>query len=193
MAGCRPMNRNLAPFRRVAAVTVLAALAAAGPAAAQAPPPSVTLKAPSTRAHGKPIQLTGTVTPPSAQPVSVTVQPPGGAPQELAAGTTRADGSFALRARATVPGQLVAHAGPAASAPVRLTLRPRLTARWTGTRLPAGRIALSARLVPAAAGAVNLPARGNGRFRLRTTARAAGRRCTRVRVRPNPGYAAVKR
>ena len=187
------MNRNLAPFRRAAAVTILAALAAAGPAAAQAPPPSVTLKAPSTRVHAKPIQLTGTVTPPAAQAVSVTVQPPGGAPQQLAAGTTRADGTFALRARATVPGQLVAHAGPAASAPVRLTLRPRLTARWTGTRLPGGRIALAGRLVPAAAGAVNLPARGNGRFRLRTSARAAGRRCTRIRVRPNPGYAAVKR
>ncbi len=186
------MNRNLAPFRRAAAVTVLAALAAAGPAAAQAPP-SVTLKAPSLRAHGKPLRLTGTVTPQAAQPVSVTVQPAGGAPRELAAGTTRADGTFVLETRATVPGQLVAHAGPAASDPVQLTLRPRLTARWTGTRLPAGRIALTGRLVPAAAGTVNLPARGEGRFRLRTRARTAGRRCVRVRVRPNPGYAAVTR
>ena len=186
------MNRNLAPFRRVAAVTILAALAAAGPAAAQAPP-SVTLEAPSSRVHGKPIRLTGALTPPAAQPVSVTVQPPGGAPQQLAAGTTRADGTYSLRARATVPGQLVAHAGPAASAPVPLTLRPRLTARWTGTRLPAGRIALTGRLVPAGAGTVDLPARGDGRFRLRTRARSAGRRCARIRVRPNPGYAAVER
>jgi hypothetical protein len=155
------MNRNPAPLRPIAAATILAALAAAGPAAAQAPP-SVTLEAPASSVHGKPIRLAGTVTPPAAQPVSVTVQPPGGAPQELAAGTTRADGTFALQARAAVPGQLVAHAGPAASAPVQLTLRPRLTARWTGTRLPAGRIALTGRLVPAAAGTVNLPARASG-------------------------------
>jgi lipoprotein-anchoring transpeptidase ErfK/SrfK len=185
------MNRNRTPFRRIAAVSILAALAAAGPAAAQAP--TVTLEAPSSRVVGKPLPLKGAVSPPGAQPVSVTVQPPGGAPQELASGTTRADGTFALEARATVPGQLVAHAGPAASAPVQLTLRPRLTARWTGTKLPGGRIALSGRLVPAAAGTVNLPARGEGRFRLRTRATRAGRRCTRVRVRPNPGYAAIAR
>jgi len=186
------MNRNRTPFRRVAAAVILATLAGAGPAAAQAPP-AVTLEAPSSSVHGKSLRLTGAVTPPGAQPVSVTVQPPGGAPQELVAGTTRADGTFALETRATVPGQLVAHAGPAASAPVQLTLRPRLTARWTGTRLPSGRIALAGRLVPAAAGTVNLPARGVGRFRLRTRARSAGRRCTRVRVRPNPGYARISR
>ena len=32
------MNRNPAPLRRSAAITILAAIAAAGPAAAQAPP-----------------------------------------------------------------------------------------------------------------------------------------------------------
>src|SRR5919107_5421241 len=117
----RAMNRNRTPLRRVAAATILAALAAAGPAAAQAPP-TVTLEAPTSRTHGEPLRLTGAVTPPGAQPVSVTVQPPGGAPQELVAGTTRADGTFALKTSATVPGQLVAHAGPAASAPVQLTL-----------------------------------------------------------------------
>jgi hypothetical protein len=186
------MNRNRTPLRRVAAATILAPLAAAGPAAAQAPP-TVTLKAPSSLVHGEPLRLTGTVAPPGAQPVTITVQPAGGAPRELVSGTTRADGTFALRARATVPGQLVAHAGAAGSAPVQLTLRPRLTARWTGTKLPGGRIALAGRLVPAAAGRVNLPARGEGRFRLRMTARSSGRRCRRVRVRPNPGYAAIAR
>ena len=185
------MNRNRTPLRRAAAAAILAALAVAGPAAAQAPPPTVTLKAPPSRAYGKPLELTGAVTPPAAQPVSVTVQPPGGAPQELVAGTTRADGTFRLDGRkALVPGQLVAHAGPAASAPVPLTLRPRLTARWSGTRLPGGRIALTGRLAPAAAGTRSTsPAGRDGRFRLRTRAARAGRRCTRVQAAPRPGYA----
>jgi len=179
-------------LRRAAATSILAALAAAGPAAAQAPP-SVTLQAPASRGYGEPLRLTGTVSPPAAQPVQVTVQPPGGAPQPLAEGTSRAGGTFSLKVRTTVPGRLVAHAGPAASAPVQLTLRSRLTARWTGTRLPGGRIALKGRLVPATAGAVLLGGRAarlsrDGRFRMRTRATRTGRSCTRVALRANAGY-----
>ena len=98
------MNRNRAPLRRVAAASTLAA---AAPAAAQAPP-TVTLEAPAARAYGKPLRLTGTVSPPAAQPVQVTVQPPGcGAPQPIASGTTRPDGTFAqLHPRAAAPGAL---------------------------------------------------------------------------------------
>jgi N-acetylmuramoyl-L-alanine amidase len=179
--------------RRAAATSVLAALAAASPAAAQAPP-SVTLEAPTSGGYGEPLRLTGTVSPPATLPVQVTVQPPGGAPKPLADGTSRPDGTFSLKARATVPGQLVAHAGPAASAPVQLTLRSRLTARWSGTRLPGGRISLKGRLVPAAAGAVQVGGRAvrvgrDGRFRVRHRATRAGRSCTRVALRANPGYA----
>ncbi len=188
------MNRNRTPLRRAAAAAILAALTVAGPAVAQAPP-TVTLEAsPSTPGYGKPVRLTGAVTPPLAQPVSITVQPPGGAPQELVAGTTRPDGTFLLKAKAVVPGQLVAHAGPAASAPVQLTLRPRLTARWSGTRLPGGRIVLKGRITPAAAGAIVVagkPVRTgrDGRFRVRTRAARAGRACARVSLRRAPGYA----
>jgi hypothetical protein len=180
-------------LRRAATVSILAALGAAGPAAAQSPP-SITLDAPSSSSYGKPLRLTGAVSPPAAQPVQVTVQPPGGAPQPLADGTSRPDGTFRLEVRATVPGQLVAHAATAASAPVQLTLRSRLTARWTGTRLPGGWIALEGRLVPATAGAIQVGGRAarlgrDGRFRLRTSARRAGRACTRVLLHANPGYA----
>jgi len=181
---------NKIPLRRAAWAAVPAALVVAGPAAAQAPPPTVTLRAsPSTAGYGKPVRLTGAVTPPAAQPVSITVQPPGGAPRHLVASTTRADGTFRLTAKASLPGDLVAHAGPATSAPVALALRPRLTARWSGTRLPGGRIVLTARLTPAAAGTLNLPGGRDGRFRLRTRAARAGRRCARVKLRANPGYA----
>ena len=188
------MNRNRTPLRRTAWGTCLAALAVAGPAAAQAPP-AVTLKAsPTPSGFGEPVRLTGAVTPPAVQPVTVTVQPPGGAPRELAAGTTREDGTFRLEAKAMVPGELVAHAGPAASAPVALTLRPRLSARWSGTRLPGGRIALRGRLTPAAAGTVVVGGRAvrtgrDGRFRLRMRAARAGRRCARVKLRRAPGFA----
>ena len=189
------MNRNWTPLLRAGGAAILMALAVAGPAAAQDPPPTVTLKAPASRVYGKPLTLTGAVTPPAAQPVSVTVQPPGGAPQELATATTRADGTFRITVRkALVPGQLVAHAGPAASAPVQLTLRPSLTARWGGTRLPGGRIALKGRLVPAAAGTVQVGGKAvrvgrEGRFKVRTRATRAGRSCTRVKLRRAPGYA----
>ena len=182
------MNRNWTPLRRAAGAAILTALAAAGPAAAQAPP-TITLEAPASRPYGKPLKLSGAVTPPAAQPVQVTVTPPGGTARQIAAGTTRADGTFALTAKTTLPGQLVAQTVAAASQPVALTVVPRITARWGGTRLPGGRIALKGRLTPAAAGTVNVPAGRDGRFRLRTRATRAGRRCTRVRVKPNPGYA----
>jgi N-acetylmuramoyl-L-alanine amidase len=188
------MKRNPAPLRRVAAITILAALAAAGPAAAQTPPAAVTLKAPSSQGYGKPLKLTGTVTPPMAQPVQVTVTPPGGAPQRIAAGTTRADGTFALKARAVLPGQLVAQTAAAASQPVALTVVPKLTARWGGTMLPGGRIALKGRLLPAAAGAVTVGGKAvkvgrDGRFKVRTRATRAGRTCSGVRLRQRPSWA----
>jgi hypothetical protein len=187
------MNRNRTPLRRTAAITILAALAAAGPAAAQEPP-TVTLKAPNAAKYGESLRLTGTVTPPVAQPVQVTVTPPGGAPQRIAAGTTRADGTFALEARATAPGQLVAQTAAAASQPVALTVAPKLTARWGGTRLPGGAIALKGRLVPAAAGTVTVGGKAvrvgrDGRFRMRTRATRAGRTCTGVRLRRAAGWA----
>jgi hypothetical protein len=189
------MNRNGTPLLRAGGAAILAALAAAGPAAAQDPPPTVSLEAPASRVYGQPLKLSGAVTPPAAQPVSVTVQPPGGAPQELATATARADGTFRITVRkALVPGRLVAHAGPAASAPVALTLRPSLTARWGGTRLPGGRIALKGRLVPAAAGTVQAGGKAvrvgrDGRFQIRTRAMRAGRACTRLKLRGAPGYA----
>ena len=188
------MNRNPAPLRPIAAITILAALAAAGPAAAQAPPAAVTLKARAQQGYGKPLELTGTVAPPAAQPVQVTVTPPGGAPQRIAAGTTRADGTFALKARATAPGRLVAQTAAAASQPVALSVVPKLTARWRGMRLPGGAIALEGRLVPAAAGAIAVGGKAvkigrDGRFKLRTRAGRAGRSCTRVRLQRAPGWA----
>ena len=179
-------------FRRAACAAILATLATAGPATAQTAP-SVTLEAPSARAHGEPLRLTGTVSPPAAQPVQVTVQPPGGQPQPLASGTSRADGTFAITARTGLPGRLVAHAGAASSQPRDLTVVPRLTARWSGTRLPGGTIALRGRLVPATAGALSVRTGADGRFRLRTRAARAGRRCTRVRLKANPGYARLSR
>jgi lipoprotein-anchoring transpeptidase ErfK/SrfK len=187
------MNRNPAPLRRIAAITILAALAAAGPATAQEPP-AVTLEAPGAAKYGKTVQLSGTVTPPGAQPVQVTITPPGGAPQRIAAGTTRADGTFALTARATAPGQLVAQSAAAASQPAALTVAPRLTARWSGTRLPGGRLALRGRLTPAAAGTIAVGGKavrvgGDGRFRVRTRADRAGRTCTGVRLRRAAGWA----
>ena len=56
------MNRNWTPLRRAAGAAILTALAAAGPAAAQAPP-TITLKAPASRGYGKPLKLSGAVTP----------------------------------------------------------------------------------------------------------------------------------
>ena len=187
------MHRNRTPLRRGAALSILAALAAAGPAVAQEPP-AVTLAAPGAAKYGKTLRLSGTVIPPGAQPVQVTITPPGGAPQRIAAGTTRADGTFALTARATAPGQLVAQSAAAASQPAALTVAPRLTARWSGTRLPGGRLALRGRLTPAAAGMIAVGGKavrvgGDGRFRVRTRADRAGRTCTGVRLRRAAGWA----
>jgi len=171
---------------------LFASLTVAAPAAAQAP--AVTLEAPGAARYGKPLTLEGTVAPPAAQPVQVTVTPAGGAPQQIAAGTTRADGTFALKAKALVPGQLVAQTAAAASPPVALTLVPRLTARWSGTRVPGGSIALAGRVTPAAAGAVLVGGKAvkvgrDGRFKVRTRATRAGRTCTGVRLQRAPGWA----
>ena len=114
---------------------------------------AVTLLPPPESRYGRPVVFQGRVVPALAgEPVALYV---GG--REVAAALADADGTFELRLpRVRTPGAYEARTPVAASAPVALRLHPVLRATFVGARAVGGRLALTARVWPAAAGTISI-------------------------------------
>ena len=161
---------------------------------------AVTLLPPAESRYGRRVAFRGRVVPTLAgEPVALYV---GG--REVAAALADADGTFVLRLpRARTPGPYEARTPVAASAPVALGLHPVLRAAFVGARAVGRRLALSARVSPAAAGTISIRlyrdgtlvrnARGGAAARLAVaTDRVAGYRAV-VRVEPADGWLGAAR
>ena len=96
--------------------------------------------------------------------------------REVAAALADADGTFRLRLpRVRTPGPYEARTPVAASAPVALRLHPVLRATFFGARVVGGRLALAARVWPAAAGTISIRLYRDGRLVRKARAGAAAR------------------
>ena len=96
--------------------------------------------------------------------------------REVARALADADGTFELRLRRVrTPGPYEARTPVAASAPVALRLHPVLRATFVGARAVGGRLALSARVWPAAAGTISIRLYRDGRLVRNARAGAAAR------------------
>ncbi|HSS81984.1 MAG TPA: D-glucuronyl C5-epimerase family protein [Gaiellaceae bacterium] len=156
---------------------------------------AVTLLPAAEARYGKPAAFRGRVEPALAgEPVSLYV---GGL--EVATALAEADGTFRLRLpHARTPGPYEARTPVAASAPVALGLHPVLRARFVGARAVGGRLALTVRALPAAAGTISVRLYRDGKLVRKTrvgpaarlavdTDRVAGYRAI-VRVEPAKGW-----
>jgi PKD repeat protein len=138
--------------------------------------------------YGKPAIFRGRVVPGlAAEPVALYV---GG--REVATAPAKADGTFRLRLpRVLTPGAYEARTRLAASVPVALTVHPVLRAAFVGSPAVGGRLALSARVRPAAAGTLWIRLYRDGKLVRKARARAAARLAvTTERV---AGYRAIVR
>lgn len=187
-------------FRRalVAALGAVLALAAAAPAAHA----DVTLAvAPNPVGFGRSVTASGAVTPAAQTPVELYRRQDAGW-RLVAAGETGADGAFSLSFVARRPGELVARADGVESTPVRLRIRPRLTASFRGLNVLGARLAVRGRLVPAEAGVLRLTVlhstrrvavASDGRFEAVVPTRRAGRLRAKLAVDPAPGFVRTRR
>jgi PKD repeat protein len=154
---------------------------------------TVTLEAPRRVAHGGAGVFAGRLRPAVA-----------GARVQIYRGRTfvtsarvRASGRFRTTVRLRSPGPYHARYGPARSGKRSVLLRPRIDARLAATVPVGGALSLRPRLVPAAAGSLDVRVFLDGRpVRSRSgrlpTARAGTIR-VELRSRPHRGYAAVRR
>ena len=133
---------------------------------------AVTLLPPPVSRYGRPVAFHGRVVPALAgEPVALYI---GG--REVAGAHAGADGTFELRLpRVRTPGPYEARTPVAASAPVALRLHPVLRATFVGARAVGGRLALTARVSPAAAGTISIRLYRDGRLVRNTRAGAAAR------------------
>jgi PKD repeat protein len=122
--------------------------------------------------YEKPAIFRGRVVPAlAAEPVALSV---GG--RDVATTLAEADGTFRLHLRRVrTPGPYEARTPVAASAPVALSVHPVLRAAFVGTQAVGGRLALAARVRPAAAGTLSIHLYRDGRLVRNARARAAAR------------------
>jgi PKD repeat protein len=147
--------------------------------------------------YGKAAIFRGRVVPAlAAEPVALYV---GG--RDVATTLAEADGTFRLRLRRVrKPGPYQAQTPVAASAPVALSVHPVLRAAFVGKGAVGGRLALTARVRPAAAGTLSIRLYRDGRLVRDAHARAAARLVVAtdhpagyravVGVEPAPGWLA---
>ena len=149
---------------------------------------AVTLLPAAESRYGRPAAFRGRVVPALAgEPVALYV---GG--REVAAALADADGAFRLRLpRVRTPGPYEARTPVAASAPVALRLHPVLRATFVGARAVGGRLALAARVCPAAAGTISIRLYRDGRLMRKARAGAAAKLA--VATDRIAGYRAVVR
>ena len=153
-------------------VTATAADGATAQASVTVRSVAVTLLPAAETRYGRPAAFRGRVVPALAgEPVALYV---GGL--EVAAALADADGAFRLRLpHARTPGPYEARTPVAASAPVALRLHPVLRATFVGARAVGGRLALAARVWPAAAGTISIRLYRDGRLLRKARAGAAAR------------------
>jgi hypothetical protein len=196
-----PPERKRSSARRLtlALVGVLVA-AAAGPTAAASGAVTLALH-PTTAAHGSTVTFSGAVTPAAVTRVEI-FRWNGAAWRFVVGGDSKANGSYALRAVVRAPGDVVARADGAESAPVRLRIRPALRARFEGLRVVGGNLYLRGRLRPKTAGVLKLTVRGRqrrvavgatGRFSAPVSTRRAGRLRVSLVLQPAAGFTAARR
>lgn len=183
----------------VLVATLACAAIGASPAAAA---DTVTLDpVPDVATFGSTVRFTGTIAPARQTHVEILRDGPGGW-ELVAAGASRADGSFSIAAPARQPGLHVARTDAGESPPALLRIKPVLTASLVGTRILGAQVKLVGRVRPAAAGTLSLWVKGKrrpltldaqGRFAKRLSTRVAGRLGTTVAVVPADGYASAKR
>ncbi len=177
----------------------LAALAAGPTAAASA---AVTLELhPTTAAYGSTATFSGSVAPAGVTRVEI-FRWDGSGWRFVVAGDSKADGTYRLHAVVRQPGDVVARADGAESAPAQLRIRPALSARFDGLAVIGGSLYVRGRLRPAAAGVLTLIVRGRsrnvaldtaGRFRAPVPTGRAGRLGVSLRLEPAAGYVVVGR
>ena len=166
----------------------------AAPAGAQAT--AVTLAvAPEPVAYGATATFSGGLSPAAAEPVTVYRQTDAG-PEPVAAGFSRPDGGYELKAAIRAPGTFVAQTANAVSPAVSVRVRPRLDARFEGLRILGAPLHVAGRVRPAGAGALTVSGRPlatdpSGAFRARIPSRRAGRVCVRVALQPAAGFVAA--
>jgi hypothetical protein len=146
----------------------------------------ITLQPAAESRYGKAAIFRGRVVPALvAEPVALYV---GG--RDVAATLAAADGTFRLRlTRVRTPGPYEARTPVAASAPVALSVHPVLRATFVGKGAVGGRLALAARVRPAAAGTLSIRLYRDGRLVRDARARAAAR--LNVATNRPAGYRAV--
>lgn len=106
------------------------------------------------------IRFQGHLTP-ALRGVRVGVYGPDG--RRAASGRTRKGGAFRIGVPVTKAGAYVARYGPAASTPVTVRVRPRITLAFSGSGIVGRPLRLAVHLRPAAAGTVHLDIRRNGK------------------------------
>jgi PKD repeat protein len=133
---------------------------------------AVTLVPTAESRYGKAASFRGSVVPALAgEPVALYL---GG--RQVAAALAGDDGTFRLRLpRVRTPGPYEARTALAASAPVALGVHPLLRTAFIGTRAVGGRLALAARVVPAAAGTLSIRLYRDGVLVRKARAGAAAR------------------
>ena len=159
----------------------------------------LTLSGPNPVRYGRPSALRGTLVP-AERGVGVTVAGPRG---NVASTKTRADGSYAVRARIKVPGEYVASSARGSSAPAALRVVPKLVTRLLGSGARGGRYSFDARLVPATAGSLTVRITRGGeevvsrtygsRARVKLDTRRLATYRIRIEVVPAEGYAGTAR
>ena len=173
---------------------------AAGPTAAASGAVTLAL-APATAAVGSTVTFTGSVTPAAVTHVEIYRQTESGWVL-VVDGSSRADGTYRLRSVVRLPGQVVARADGAESAPVDLRIRPAVRARFGGLALLGASLVVQGRVRPASAGVLTLVVRGrhrtlaldgDGRFRARVSTRRAGRLGVTLQLAPAAGFVTAKR
>ena len=194
-------ERDRSSARRVT-LTLVGALvaAAAGPTAAASGALTLAVD-PTTAPYGSRVTFSGAVTPAAETRVEI-FRWDGAAWRLVVAGDSKANGSYVLNAVGRAPGDVVARADGAESAPVRLRIRPALRARLEGLAVVGGNLYVRGRLRPKNAGALKLTVRGRhrqvavgatGRFRAPIPTRRAGRLRITLTLQPAAGFTAARR
>lgn len=154
---------------------MLAAASVSGSAVAADRPATLTLVGPKATTFGHTVDLAGRLSP-AAEGVVVRLF---SGTRYVNTTTTRADGSYRFLVQIGRPGPFRAVAGAVGSQPLTIRIHPRLRATLTGSRIAGGRLAVSVRLEPAAAGRVYVRVLRGGEL-------AYGRRVTgSARIRLN--------
>ena len=184
-----------APGAYTAVVTATSASGETAQASVTVTAYRLAFEAPKRAGYGRRARFTGSIFPPLAA-ARVTIHGPRGL---LARGRTGRKGGFALVVRPRNRGPFRARVAGFESAAVSTVLRPQLTTTLVGTPTVGGRLALVARLRPAAAGTLVVRARGRtwessrGLLRVAIPTRRVATFRIRVESRAANGYTAPRR